>query len=61
MQAEFNIDHLSTYATEPADPQRHVPNPERSRLEKALLFLTLIRVSPALLDNAVPPVERRLG
>ena len=36
MQAEFNIDHLSTYATEPADPQRHVPNPERTRLEKAL-------------------------
>jgi hypothetical protein len=26
-----------------------------------MLFLTLIRVSPALLDNAVPPVERRLG
>jgi len=26
-----------------------------------VLFLTLIRVSPALLDNAVPPVERRLG
>jgi hypothetical protein len=36
MQAEFNIDHLSTYATEPADPQRSVPNPERYRLEKSL-------------------------
>jgi hypothetical protein len=36
MQAEFNIDHLSTYATEPADPQRSVPNPERTRLEKVL-------------------------
>jgi len=36
MQAEFNIDHLSTYATEPADPERSVPNPERTRLEKAL-------------------------
>ena len=36
MQAEFNIDHLSTYATEPADPQRQVPNPERTRLEKVL-------------------------
>lgn len=36
MQAEFNIDHLSTYATEPADLQRSVPNPERTRLEKVL-------------------------
>jgi hypothetical protein len=36
MQAEFNIDHLSTYATEPADPERIVPNPERRQLEKSL-------------------------
>ena len=36
MQAEFNIDHLSTYATEPADPERMVPNPERRALEKSL-------------------------
>ena len=36
MQAEFNIDHLSTYATEAADPERMVPNPERRRLAKAL-------------------------
>jgi hypothetical protein len=36
MQAEFNIDHLSTYATEPADPARSVPNPERYRLDKSL-------------------------
>jgi hypothetical protein len=36
MQAEFNIDHLSTYATEPADPERIVPNPERTKLEKSL-------------------------
>ena len=36
MQGEFNIDHLSTYATEPADPQRLVPNPERRALEKSL-------------------------
>jgi len=36
MQAEFNIDHLSTYATEPADPERRVPNPERRALEKSL-------------------------
>ncbi|MCP4379587.1 MAG: hypothetical protein GY794_25885, partial [bacterium] len=36
MQAEFNIDHLSTYATEQADPERIVPNPERGKLEKAL-------------------------
>ena len=36
MQAEFNIDHLSTYATEQADPEREVPNPERRELEKSL-------------------------
>ncbi|NEX23744.1 hypothetical protein G3480_26335, partial [Thiorhodococcus mannitoliphagus] len=36
MQAEFNLDHLSTYATEPADAERMVPNPERTRLEKVL-------------------------
>jgi transposase len=36
MQAEFNLDHLSTYATEPADPERMVPNPERRALEKSL-------------------------
>ena len=32
MQAEFNLDHLSTYATESADPERMVPNPERREL-----------------------------
>lgn len=36
MQAEFNIDHLSTYAIEPGDPQRLVPNPARYTLEKSL-------------------------
>jgi len=35
MQAEFNLDHMSTYATEPADPQRLVPNPQRRALEKS--------------------------
>jgi acetolactate synthase small subunit len=34
MQREFNIDHLSTYATEAADPERMVPNPKRRELEK---------------------------
>jgi hypothetical protein len=36
MQEEFNIDHLSTYATEPADPERMVPNRERRALTKSL-------------------------
>ncbi len=36
LQDEFNIDHLSTYATEPADPERMVPNPERRALIKSL-------------------------
>jgi hypothetical protein len=35
MQAEFNLDHLSTYATEPVDPERLVPNPQRRALEKS--------------------------
>ncbi len=36
LQDEFNIDHLSTYATEPADPERMVPDPERRALIKSL-------------------------
>ncbi len=36
MQREFDIDHLITYATEPADPERMVPNPARRQLEKSL-------------------------
>jgi hypothetical protein len=40
MQCEFNIDHLSTYATEPGDPERMVPNPERRELEKSLKVKT---------------------
>ena len=35
--------------------------PQRQCAFPAVLFLTLIRVSPALLDNAVSPVERPLG
>lgn len=34
MQAEFNLDHLNTYATEPADPERLVANPQRRALEQ---------------------------
>jgi hypothetical protein len=34
MQGEFDIDHLSTYATEPADGARMVPNPARRALAK---------------------------
>jgi len=34
MQTEFSIDHLSTYATKPADGERMVPNPARRALEK---------------------------
>jgi Transposase protein/Winged helix-turn helix len=36
MQSEFDLDHLSTYATEPGDAQRSVVNPERTALEKKL-------------------------
>lgn len=35
MQTEFNLDHLSTYATEQAPAERMVPNPERRVLDKS--------------------------
>ena len=31
MRQEYNLEHLCTYATEAADPQRPVPNPQRAR------------------------------
>ena len=34
MRHEFALDHLSTNAVEPADPERVVTNPERAKLEK---------------------------
>jgi len=34
MRHEFALDHLSTNAVEPADPERIVTNPERAKLEK---------------------------
>ncbi|MGH8567234.1 MAG: putative transposase [Gammaproteobacteria bacterium] len=34
MRHEFALDHLSTNAVEPADPQRLVTNPARAKLEK---------------------------
>jgi hypothetical protein len=36
MRHEFAIDHLCTNAVESADPQRLVPNPQRTKLEKQL-------------------------
>lgn len=36
MEQEFNLDQLVTYDTEPADPQREVPNPERRKLDKKI-------------------------
>jgi len=39
MRHEFALDHLPTYAVEPADPDRTVPNPERKTRRKALAKL----------------------
>jgi len=36
MRHEFALDHLCTHEVEPADPQREVAHPERTRLEKKL-------------------------
>jgi len=36
MRQHFALDALVTYAVEPADPERSVPNPERKALAKAL-------------------------
>ena len=34
MRHEFGIDHLCTYAAQPADPERMTPNPQLARLRK---------------------------
>jgi len=36
MRHEFALDHLCTYAVDPADPKRLVTHPERAKLEKRL-------------------------
>jgi transposase len=36
LREEFALDALVDYATEPADAQRHVPNPERKKLDAEL-------------------------
>jgi len=36
MRHEFDLDHLCTYAVEPADPHRLVPHPERKKLEQQI-------------------------
>lgn len=36
MRHDFGLDSLATYAVEPADPERTVPNPERKKVKKKL-------------------------
>jgi hypothetical protein len=36
MRHEFDLDHLPTYAVEPADPERLVPNPARKEKKKEI-------------------------
>jgi len=36
MRHEFALDHLCTYAVEPADPKREIPHPERAKLKQKL-------------------------
>jgi len=47
MRHEFDLDPLCTYDVEPGDPQRLVPHPERSRLERQL------KTKQATLDRVV--------
>jgi hypothetical protein len=49
MRQHFALDALVTYAVEPADPERTIPNPKRKTLAKAL---TLSRAACAELEQA---------
>jgi transposase len=65
MQAEFNLDHLSTYATEPAAAERMVPNPQRRALDKsrtakqAQLGRALAQQAKQPHEGASPPKQAR--
>jgi hypothetical protein len=48
MRQHFALDALVTYAVEPADPERSIPNPKRKTLAKAL---TLSRAALAELEQ----------
>ena len=54
MRQEYNLDHLCTYATEAADPQRPVPNPQRNKRAKELAALNRerARLEKAYMRNA---------
>jgi len=49
MRQQFALDALVTYAVEPADPERTIPNPERKTVAKAL---STSRVALAELEQA---------
>ena len=49
MRQHFALDALVTYAVEPADPERTIPNPKRKTIAKAL---TLSRAALAELEQA---------
>lgn len=62
MRHEFALDHLSTNAVEPADPERIVTNPERAKLEKKRKAAR--RVRTRLIErrlNIVPGETARVG
>jgi len=62
MRHEFALDHLCTQQVEPADPQRIVPHPQRTRLEKKLKTVraTRARLLARALD-LVPGKTTRVG
>jgi hypothetical protein len=62
MRHEFALDHLCTQQVEPADPQRKVPHPQRTRLEKKLKTVraTRARLLARALD-LVPGKTTRVG
>lgn len=45
MRHEFALDHLCTYAVEPADPTRLVPSPERAALVKQVKAARAVRAT----------------
>lgn len=62
MEQEFDLNHLSTNAVEPADPKRLVTSPERAVLEKRIKSANAARARLLLELMELPPDERvRVG
>jgi hypothetical protein len=64
MRHEFALDHLPTYATEAADPERTMPNPQRKAARKVLVELLRERgklersIGAAVLEEGAASAEQ---